>query len=133
MAVLNMEVSFKDGFKGIAKAPQAEIAVGVDKGEVLPYDMLFGALASCLYATFMDVVEKKKITYDTCTVRVSGEKRSVVPATLEWVNVVFEIEGLLNGKEKGVVKSAELATKYCSIYQTIGKVAKMSFEVKVLS
>ncbi len=130
MAVRHMDVKFENGFNGVAKAPKAELKIGVNTGEVLPYDMLFAALASCLYATFMDIVEKKKITYDSCTIEVTGEKRDEVPATLKWVNVGFNIEGLQEGKEKGITKSAELATKYCSIYQTIAQVAKMSFEVK---
>lgn len=129
MAVKSMEVSFSDGFKGIAKAPNMEISIGTSVNQLLPYDMLYAALASCVYATFLEIVVKKKISYSQCNMRITGEKREEVPTTLKWVNVEFEIVGLEDNKEKGLIKSAELATKYCSIYQTIAKVADMSYEV----
>lgn len=131
MAVKTMDIYFENGFNGRFNTENAEVLVGVKENQVLPYDMLYGALASCLYATFLEIVEKKKITYKGCTIRVSGEKREEVPTTLKWVKVTFIIDELQNGTEKGVKKSVELAAKYCSIYQTIAHVADMSYELLI--
>ena len=130
MSVLQVEVKFKEGFKGQMTAKNATVAVGTDKGELRPYDMMLGALATCLYSTFLDVVEKKKITFDESNVIVSGEKRKQIPMTLEWVKVVIEVKNVSN--EKGALKAAELAKKYCSVYETISKVSEMELEVRFI-
>ena len=130
MAIQRIEVKFSEGFKGELIAKSGKAKIGIEKGELAPYDMLLGSLATCLYSTFLDVIEKKRITFDESNVIVEGEKRKEIPATLEWVKVVIEISNVSN--EKGVLKAGELAKKYCSIYETISKVADMSLEVKFI-
>lgn len=130
--MLNYDIQFKDTFEGVLKASRVDINIGMNEGEASPYELLSGALASCLYSTFLDVVEKKKLSFESCTINVTGEKRTSIPMTLEWVSVEFNIKGAnnLESKEKAFIKSAELATKYCSIYQTIAQVAKMEHRIK---
>ncbi len=130
MAIKRIEFRFNKSFKGELLAKNGKVKIGIEKGELAPYDMLLGSLATCLYSTFLDVIEKKRITFDESNVIVEGEKRKEIPATLEWVKVEIEISNVSN--EKGVLKAAELAEKYCSIYETISKVAKMSLEVKFI-
>lgn len=130
MAVQKIELKFNKGFRGDLIAKNGRVAVGSDEGSLSPYDMLLGSLAACLYSTFLDVIEKKKIEFSGADVIVTGEKRKEIPATLEWVNVIIEIRDASN--EKGVLKASELAAKYCSVYETISKVAKMSLEVKFI-
>ncbi|MBE0450343.1 MAG: OsmC family protein [Clostridia bacterium] len=118
---------FSNGFNGELIAPNGTCRIGAEKDTLAPYDMLFGALASCLYSTFLDVAEKKRINYDRVEMVVTGEKRDEIPATLKWVKVkavVFNAE-----KELGLEQSFKLATEYCSIYETISKVAEMSYEI----
>ncbi len=129
MAVRHLDVEFTNEFKGVAKMPNVDIKIGMEEGEALPYDLLFAALASCLYSTFLEILDKKKIDFEGCTLSITGEKREEVPTTLKWVNVSFGIKGVDAGKEKAVTKSADLSTKYCSIFQTIAGVADMSFDV----
>lgn len=128
MAVRDVSVSFSRDFKGELDTGETKAAVGVEAGELAPYDMLFAALASCLYATLLDIVDKKKIDFESAKVTVRGEKREKVPTTLEWVKVKYEIQGSDN--EKALMRSAELAAKYCSIYQTLSQVADMSWELE---
>ena len=99
-------------------------------GSLAPYDMLYGALASCLYSTFLDVAKKKHIDFDSVDMQVTGEKRTESPTTLKWVNVKMVIKNAQ--KEEGLLKSAELAAKYCSIYQTLAHVADMKLEVEFI-
>ena len=132
--MLDYDIEFKNSFEGVLKASKAKVNIGVNEGEVLPYELLFGALASCLYATFLDIVKKKKIAFDSCTVHVTGEKRTTIPMTLEWVKVEFNIQSAkeLEQKEKAFIKSVELATKYCSIYQTVASVAAMEYKINFI-
>ena len=132
--MLNYDIQFKNSFEGVLKASNVDVKIGVNEGEAKPYELLSGALASCLYATFLDIVGKKKLEFTGCSINVSGEKRKLAPTTLEWVKVEFNIEGAsnLDTKEEAFIKSAGLATKYCSIYQTIAQVAKMEHSVKFI-
>lgn len=130
MAIQKIEIKFNNGFNGELISKNSRTAVGVESGQLGSYDMLFGSLAACLYSTFLDVVVKKKITFDEANVVVTGEKRKEIPTTLEWVSVVIEIKNASN--EKGINKAADLAAKYCSVYETISKVAKMTLEVRFI-
>ncbi len=105
----------------------SNFTVKIFKDGAKPYDMLLGALGSCFYATFMSIVEKKKLTFDEVDLDISGRKRTEVPTTLEDVNIKMVIKNPSN--EQQLLKSAELGAKYCSIYETISKVAKINLEV----
>lgn len=129
MIVKQTDVFFENSFKGKMVTPNGEVAIGLEDGTIEPYDMLIGALASCLYATFLDVVEKKKGRFETAEFHVEWEKRKEVPTILKWVNIKLTIIGSEEKDRLGIEKAAKLATKYCSIYQTISRVAEMSLEV----
>jgi len=120
---------FENTFKGDLIAPKTTIKIGSEIGTIAPYDMLFGALGSCLYATFLDVMRKKRINFDHLEMTITGEKREEIPATLKWVHVVADVYA--PDKEVGVERSFQLATEYCSIYHTISQVAEMSYEVNI--
>lgn len=127
MAVRKADIFFSNEFSGELVVPNGKVAIGIEEGTVAPYDLLFGALASCLYATFLDVAKKKKIEFESARIEVTGEKRTEVPTILTWVDTKLIIKGAQ--KESGLEKSYEMATKYCSIYQTIAQVAKMTWSV----
>jgi len=127
MAILKINTLFKPEFSGELITERARVPIGSEDGALYPYDMLLGALASCLYSTFLDIAEKKRIKYDSCDIEVTGEKRTEIPTTLKWVNVKMTIKNA--EKEKGLIQAAELAGQYCSIYQTLSHVATMTTEV----
>ncbi|MBN2557884.1 MAG: OsmC family protein [Clostridia bacterium] len=130
MAVQEIKIKFGNGFNGELIAKNGTVAVGGTEGTLAPYDMLLGSLAACLYSTFLDVVEKKRIVFDGADVTVTGEKRNEIPTTLKYVKVTIEVRDVSD--EKGVLKAAGLATKYCSVYETISKVADIDLEVKFI-
>jgi putative redox protein len=134
MGELSVRVDFSGGFSGRLSGSKGQAPVGSAEGGLSPYDMLLGALASCFYSNFLDIAGKKRLSYASARVEVSGEKRDEVPATLRWVRVRLTVSladgaggaGAASGAlEKAYRDSAELAAKYCSIYQTISHVAKM--------
>lgn len=123
-----VELAFTNAFEGELIAHNGSAKIGGESEMLAPYDMLFGALGSCLYSTFLDVAKKKRIGFERVTMEITGEKRETIPTTLKWVNitcVVYEAE-----KQKGLEQAFELATQYCSIYQTISQVAEMHYELK---
>jgi putative redox protein len=119
-------MKFRNTYEGEVVTPKGNILIG--NGNILPYDLIFGALGSCMFVHFLEIADKKKILFDLATVEVTGDNKKSIPRILKWVNVKFIIQ---NGKnEKGLQKSIELASKYCSVYQTLSVVAKMSFEIE---
>ena len=131
MAVLSITADFEREFRGTLATPLAVVPIGTGDGRLEPYDMLLGALASCYYANFLDIADKKRLSFSSASIAVSGEKRSEIPATLSWVKLRVTVRG--SGQrdanaEKGFRDAAELAGKYCSIYQTLSKVADMATE-----
>jgi putative redox protein len=108
-----IDLEFNNEFKGVMKAPKGQVFIGSQEGELKPYNLLFGALASCFYSTFLDIVEKKRITFDGANIEVSGTKREEVPTTLNHVEIKLTLKNVSD--ESKFKKSAELAAKYCSV------------------
>jgi len=124
-----VKLLFTNAFEGDLVAPKSTIKIGGEDGMVAPYDMLLGALGSCLYSTFLDIMKKKRIGFERLEMHITGEKRTEVPTTLKWVKVEASLYS--PEKEIGVNQAFQLATEYCSIYQTLSHVAEMSFEITI--
>jgi len=107
---------------------RAVAEIGSGTGQFYPYDLLLGALSACFYSTLHDILEKRKEAIPSIEIVVTGEKRTEVPTTLEWVHLEITVTGDVN--EKQFLRSVDLAAKYCSVHETISKVAKMSHTVK---
>lgn len=129
MSKQNVSLKFEQAFKGTLNAENGSLNFGVASGEFKPYDLLLGALGSCLYATFLEIVNKKRLTYDEVLIDIEGIKRTEIPTTLETVSLIVTVKGA--NKEKGFDQALKLATEYCSVYQTISKVADMSYRLVV--
>ena len=128
MDVNQINLTFGYEFDGEVRTPTGTILIGEGEDKMMPYDLLFGALGSCMYANFIGISQKKRIRFDQVKVEVSGEKRDEVPALLRWVKVKYIV---INGeKEKEFEKTAELSSKYCSIYQTLSRVADMAWSIE---
>ena len=125
MAQKEVSLTFSYAFEGELTAKNGNVKIGSEEGTLEPYDLLLGALGSCLYSTFLDIAVKKRITYDRLEMRITGEKRTEIPATLKWVNV--DVTVVNPEKQHGLDQALKLATEYCSVYTTISKVAEMSY------
>ncbi|HHU55404.1 MAG TPA: OsmC family peroxiredoxin [Acholeplasmataceae bacterium] len=128
MAVENIVLNFSNSFSGKMIAPNGEVNIG--KEELRPYNLLLGALGSCFYATFLDIVKKKRLSFSEASITISGNKREKVPTTLETVEMDFVIKGVEKENQDKFIKSAELGAKYCSIHETISKVANIKLNVR---
>ena len=128
MGQVNAKINFEKGFNGKLVLKEGQVGIGIDDDKARPYDMLQGALASCLHSTFLDILAKKRIELDYVNYEVSGEKRETVPMTLE--KVMIKVTCPKHDKEEQIRKSMDLATQYCSVYATISKVADITLELE---
>lgn len=119
---------FNPEFQGTLTSPTGTVTLGDQPNGVQPYHLLFGALASCFYATFLGVAHKKRLTFHHVDLTVDGHKRDEIPPTLDHVKISMVIHNGSN--EEQLKKSAELGAKYCSIHETISKVATMELDVQ---
>lgn len=116
--------------KSTLETDRAELKIGPKRGEFSPYNLLLGSLSACFHATLSDIFIKRKVELPPIDIIVTGDKRKEVPTTLEWVSLDITVHAKYDEAEQGrFLRSIELAAKYCSIHETISKVAKMSHEV----
>jgi putative redox protein len=120
-------VHFNNHFEGELELKEGSISIGINPNQATPYLMLQGALISCLHATFLDILTKKRESYQSITYKTSGHKREGVPATIEVLHLDVYISGVT--KQVAAEKSMELASKVCSIYQTLSCVGKLSYTI----
>lgn len=127
MAVDNIKLSFDNQYVGEMISPTGKVLLGERENGMEPYHLLFGAIGSCFYATFLSIANKKRLTFERAEIEVSGKKRDGELQTLEYVHIQLVIYG---GENEALLrKSAELGTKFCSIHETVSKVADMKLEV----
>lgn len=122
-----VSLSFTPEFVGTMTSPQGSVLLGSQAGGMMPYHLLYGALASCFYATFLDIVHKKRLSFTRAEMRVAGVKRDTIPTTLE--TVTLELIVHQPSSEEQFRKAAALGAKYCSIHETISRVAEITLVV----
>jgi putative redox protein len=123
-----IQMNFKEGFKGEMISPKSKVMIGdIDNGSQ-PYHLLYGALGSCFYATFLSISEKMRLSFDHASLEISGVKRETLPTTLEYVKM--EMVLYQASDQEKLLKAAELGAKHCSIHETISKVATIDLVVK---
>lgn len=126
-----VNVEFTNGFNGVS-TNESGSTLNISFDQWRPYELLFTALASCMYSTFLDVIDKKKLEYDKVSISVDGEKVDDVPTFLKKAEIVFTVSGAEKDNEKVLAKfdkSLKLSEKYCSIYNTITKIAELNAQI----
>lgn len=131
MELDNVRIDWQQGFVGEMIFLSGKILVGDQPNGVQPYNLLFGALASCFYSTFLSIATKKRLSFDSASVEVSGVKKETGDIrTLEKALIVLTIKN--PSDENQLNNSALLGAKFCSIHETISKVAEIKLEVKFI-
>lgn len=125
MSKVKAKVFMNDSFVGHLQLNHYRVEISEDKA--LPYDLLQGALASCLHSTFLGVLEKNGLSINFVEYNIEGSKRETVPTTLEWLKVKASID--TSSSESKVKEALISASEKCSIYQTLAQVANMELEV----
>ncbi len=125
----NVKMVFDNQMHGILTGHHGSSQVGPSEGALAPYDMVLGGLGGCLNHTFQSVLDKKQIKIHGVNYAIEGVKRTEVPTTLKEVQIDVIVSGVDEDKKAQVEKAFELATKYCSVFQTISKIATMHYTV----
>lgn len=115
-------------YKGEIITPTAKVNIGETENGLYPYHMLFGALGSCFYATFLSVAKKMKLTFDKASVEVSGYKSDPSLKVLDRVDMELIIDN--PSDENKLIKSAKLGAEYCSIHELVSKSAEIKLNIK---
>lgn len=125
---MKREITFSDGFNGVLQLDDYQVKIGHRPGTAGPYDLTFGALAGCLYATFLGISKQQVLTVQSARVSVYGEHRQTTPTTLKKVKVTVIFSG---ASDHDLAQSClQQASEVCSMYQTIKQVAEMSVEAE---
>ncbi len=106
------------------------VELGRAKGAFVAYELLLGALSHCLFSTFKSLAEKMQVEYDGLDFDIVGVKRDEKVATLETCDLNISATGIVD-KSK-FEKAIEISTRYCSVFQTLSHVAKMSWTINYL-
>lgn len=125
-------MSFANEFQGELTGGKGHIGIGKGDNVMMPYELLMGALGSCLYATFLDVVKKMRLEYEGCTIDIVWVKREEVPTTLKEAHLKVVLKGCDRTKENKYEHAFQLATEYCSIFVTLSHVADIQWEVSFI-
>lgn len=122
-----IKMKFDREFVGTMTSPTGEVKLGRQTNGIAPYHLLYGALGSCFYATFLSVSNKMRLTFDDAELEISGTKREESPSTLNHVKI--ELVVFNPSHEEKIKKAAELGAQHCSIHETISKVADIELNV----
>ena len=128
MQEIDVRLSWGRQFKGELRAKNGSAAIGQEEGTLAPYDLMLGALGACYYSTFVGIADKMRLDYQRAAIDIHGIKRDEVPTTLKDVSMTLTIQGAPD--EKGFARAAQLAAKYCSVHETIARVAHISLELR---
>jgi putative redox protein len=123
---VNASLEFKAGFDGQLNLRSGSIGIGMADDQARPYDLLQGALVSCLHSTFLDILTKKRLALPSAKYEVEGEKRESIPTTLERVTITVTLPA---GQEAEYTKAMALAQKYCSVFNTLSHVATLKVDL----
>lgn len=100
-------------------------------GTTGPYEYILGGMCGCLFSTFEDIAKEQGLAYELVTFQVDGVKRDEVPSFLRSVHVHVSVRG--TSDPKAFTYWFGEATKRCSAYQTLARVAEMSWDIEFAS
>ncbi len=105
------------------------IALGYKENTAAPYELLLGALSSCLFSTYESIAKKMQLEYNTVDMDIVGVKRDDKVAMLETVNIKVDVTGVSEQDQAKFTKAFEIGTRYCSVYNTLSKIAEMKWDI----
>jgi putative redox protein len=105
----------------------AAVALGYESATFAPYELLLGGLSYCTFRTYESVAEKMQLAYTGMDIHVDGVKGDDKIGMLVTVHLKVIAKGVQD--EEKFKKAFDIATRYCSMYNTLGKVATMTWDV----
>ena len=126
-----IKLTFGDSTEGLLESKNYKTKVSFTDEGMAPYELFLGGFASCLHATFMGIMRKRKLEYTKVEYFVISYKREEVPTIINKLVTEITIYGANPEKHKQISKSMAQAEKYCSISETINRLgAEMTSDIK---
>lgn len=122
-------LKFHDGFNGTYEVGGQTINISRDG--VKPYDMTYGAVASCMYATFLDHTNERGLKVGDVEIFIDGRKRKEIPTTLEYVEILMRVQGD-PADEAALKECMDFAIRDCSMVQTVMKVSDLEYKFELM-
>jgi putative redox protein len=95
-----------------------------------PMELLLSALGACSLVDVVLILGKKRQTFTSLEVEVSGERADAVPAVWTKIEMVYRLAGDLD--EKAVRDSIELSqNQYCSVAAMLRKTAAITYRYEI--
>lgn len=114
-----VNVTFNKEREGILKSENAETILSFSGKGFSPYELFLGGYASCLHATFLGIIMKRRINVTNVSYNVEAIKRDEAPTIITKLITNIVIEGSDPKKHEAIKKSMKQAETYCSISETI--------------
>ena len=129
MGVKHVSVRHEGGLRFVASTGSGhEVVVDNGSGDTgpRPTELLLVAIAGCTAMDVVEILAKKRQTYDRYSTEISGTQRETAPNVFTEITIVHIVEG--NVDTEAVRRSVELsATKYCTVSaQVASGVARIS-------
>ena len=105
----------------------ASVTLGTRAETFSAYELLLGGLSHCLFSTYESMAVKMQVEYSGLDMNITGVKRDEKVATLKTVDIDVLAKGVTD--QDKFAKAFEIATRYCSIFTTISKVAEMRWNI----
>jgi putative redox protein len=115
----NIKLTYDESPEGVISNGRQEINVSFTGKAFAPYELFLGGYASCLHATFMSIMKKRKLHFDKIEYDVEAEKRDDIPTYISKLTTIVTLYGANEDKRKAIEKSMKQAEHYCSISYTI--------------
>ena len=116
--LIHVEFIFDE--KGIRTESEfGELVISGDENEGFrPFQLMISSLAGCSILVYRKILEKQRVEYEKITVSVDVERSDDQTAKIESVRLHFKVYGD-NLKEKKLDKALQLASKNCSMVQSV--------------
>jgi putative redox protein len=126
-----VNVTFNKENEGLLQSEHSETKLSYTGKGFSPYELFLGGYASCLHATFLGIINKRRITVTEVSYEVEAFKRDEAPTIINKLITNIVIEGADEKKYDAIKKSMKQAETYCSISETINRLdAEMILNIK---
>jgi len=113
----------------------AQVQIGKLEGQtgIGPMEVVLTALAACTGDDVLEILKKKRQHVTELKINVRGMRSENPPKVYTEIHVEYILRGI-NLKEKDVEQAIQLSEeKYCSVGAMLGKTAKISTSLEVLT
>ncbi|GGE78990.1 OsmC family protein [Priestia taiwanensis] len=106
---------------GILSATYSNKSLPISKDSTkgyTPLDLLVSSIVGCSQIVFTQILEKKRISYDSLTIDVQIERAEAGAKQLKKVHIHYTLTGV-TATQEAIEKALHLVPKHCTIAQSV--------------